>query len=614
MSQDLNPMSLNETADVEKNSEDTAEKTNQLQVNDYIDYSQLSMLELVQLFQEMLNRGDQQEMYKKADVIKAEFYKVLRKEKIAIGFQVPQEGEVSIVIDEEENKDVSLNPFAEMERGFKQLYTEYKILRSNYIQIVEKQKEENYIIKNKILDDLKILIDNQDDLQHIFPAFRDIQLKWKQTGPVPQSKSKDIWERYQFLVEKFYDYVKINNELRDLDFKKNYELKLQLCEKAELLSSEENIVIASNKLQKLHDEWREIGPVFKEHREELWEKFKASTASVNKRQQEHFETLKDEQKVNLEKKIALCEKCEEIVSDENKDWNVSSKKIEDLQAEWKKIGFASKKDNQKIYDRFRKSCDTFYNLKREHYSEFKNTMQENFEKKIALCEQAEVLKDSEDWKKTTDQFISLQKRWKEIGPVARKQSDLIWKRFRTACDYFFEKKAKHYSTIDQGFEKNMETKLALIDEINSFKLDSKQNFNVEALRDFQERWAEIGFVPIKEKERIQSAYRLAIDTKFADYKSSGFDSKLNSYQKHIKDIKSSNKGDRAIRAERDKLIQKYRKMESDISVWENNMGFFAKSKNADALIAELEDRIVLAKDELAQIEAKIKLIDKQQDN
>jgi hypothetical protein len=595
--------------------ENILENTTENESDNNTDYSQMSLMEIVQAFQEMLGRGDQQEMYRNADVLKAAFYKVLKKEKIAIGFQVPAEDEIALGEQAEEagENTVSVNPFAELERGFKSLYSQYKSLRASYVQVLERQKEENLVQKTKILDELKHLIDNQDDLQQIFPAFRELQNRWKVIGPVPQSKNKDVWENYQFLVEKFYDYVKINNELRDLDLKKNLEIKQELCEKAEALAEEQNVVSAFNKLQKLHEEWRDMGPVPKEHREEIWERFRLATATINKKQQEFFEGQKESQKENLARKTILCEKCEAIVASENKDWNALTKEVENLQKEWKSIGFASKKENQRIYDRFRAACDAFYGAKREFYSDFKTTMQDNYEKKNALCEQAEALQDSQEWKKTTDQLISLQKKWKEIGPVARKQSDAVWKRFRAACDHFFENKSKHYSEVDGEYEANLKLKLDLIEEINEFKLDPKSSENIEALKDFQSRWSEIGFVPLKEKERVQAAYRHAIDMKFSEYKSAESENRLTSYRKHLKDIRTSGKGDKILRVERDKLVQRFRKMEADISVWENNMGFFAKSKNADAIINELEKKIAVAKQELAQLEDKIKLIDKQHD-
>jgi len=610
MSQELNTTAPEEQFKEVEILENTQSKDS---LSEYPDHSNKSLKEIIQIFQELLDRGDQQEMYKYAEGIKAAFYKALKREKIAAGFHTPIESTEGTEVESEDNQ-VSNNPFAELERGFKELYSRYKTLRFSFLQTIEKQKEENLHLKNAIIEELKTLLEKQEDLHQTFPAFRELQNRWKAIGPVPQASNKDTWDTYQYLVEKFYDFVKINNELRDLDLKKNLEIKIVLCEKAEDLINEPNIVQAFRKLQKLHEEWRDLGPVNKEQREELWERFKTATSNINKRQQEYFEGQKEDQKKNLELKSALCDKVEvisNIANDENKDWNSLTKEVEQLQSEWKSIGFASKKDNQRIYDRFRAACDLFYNSKREHYSQFKSVMQENLEKKITLCEQAEALKESQDWKKTTDLLINLQKKWKEIGPVARKQSDIIWKRFRAACDAFFENKSKHFSSIDDSYEQNLNKKLELIQEINDYKLDTKASENVENLKDFQARWSEIGFVPIKDKERIQAAYRHAIETKFGDVRNPEEENRINRFKKHIREVQSSSKGEWGIRAERDKLVQKFRQMESDIAVWENNIGFFAKSKNADTLLVDIERKIAGAKEELSQLEEKIKLIDKQ---
>ena len=610
MSQELNTTAPEEQFKEVEILENTQSKDS---LSEYPDHSNKSLKEIIHIFQELLDRGDQQEMYKYAEGIKAAFYKALKREKIAAGFHTPIESTEGTGVESEDNQ-VSNNPFAELERGFKELYSRYKTLRFSFLQTIEKQKEENLHLKSAIIEELKTLLEKQEDLHQTFPAFRELQNRWKAIGPVPQASNKDTWDTYQYLVEKFYDFVKINNELRDLDLKKNLEIKIVLCEKAEDLINEPNIVQAFRKLQKLHEEWRDLGPVNKEQREELWERFKTATSNINKRQQEYFEGQKEDQKKNLELKSALCDKVEvisNIANDENKDWNSLTKEVEQLQSEWKSIGFASKKDNQRIYDRFRAACDLFYNSKREHYSQFKSVMQENLEKKITLCEQAEALKESQDWKKTTDLLINLQKKWKEIGPVARKQSDIVWKRFRAACDAFFENKSKHFSSIDDSYEQNLNKKLELIQEINDYKLDTKASENVENLKDFQARWSEIGFVPIKDKERIQAAYRHAIETKFGDVRNPEEENRINRFKKHIREVQSSSKGEWGIRAERDKLVQKFRQMESDIAVWENNIGFFAKSKNADTLLVDIERKIAGAKEELSQLEEKIKLIDKQ---
>ncbi len=471
-----------------------------------------------------------------------------------------------------------------------------------------------YTRKLQIIDKIKELLERAEDVNSTFPAFRELQNEWKSITDVPQDKAKELWDSYQLYVEKFYDYIKINNEFRDLDFKKNLELKTKLCEKAEALVNEPNIVTAFKELQKLHEEWKELGPVAKEHREAIWERFKTITATINKKHQGFFENMKDEQKRNLAEKTALCEQAEEIaaqVAEDSNAWNNLSKQMEALQAKWKTIGFAARKDNQKIYDRFRTACDKFYNAKRDYYSNFKNVMQENLAKKEALCEQAEALMNSEDWKKTTDQLINLQKLWKEVGPVARKQSDAVWKRFRAACDHFFDNKSKHYGEVDVKYDENLAAKLALIEEVKAFVISDSKEDNVQAMREFQNRWNEIGFVPFKEKEAVQAAWNAAMDVHFADIRSLDSEKKLNKFRKMVTDLKNSGKGDRGLRNEREKLIQRFRKIEQDIATLENNMGFFAKSKGADALIAEVQKKIEIAKSELAQIEEKIKVIDSQ---
>ena len=584
-------------------------------VNNLDNLQEMSLKEIVQSFQGMLDRGDQQEMYKYADSIKATFYKVLKKEKIAIGYvaishEEPNTGETH---EDSDDVKVSENPFAEIERGFKDLYNRYKVERSAYVQILEKQKEENLRLRNEIIEGLKELLEKPENLQDTFPAFRDLQNRWKVIGPVPLINSKDLWENYHFLVEKFYDYVKINNELRDLDLKKNLELKTEICEKAEALLNKPNVILAFKELQKYHEDWRELGPVPKEKREEIWERFKIATTAINKRQQDYFDKMKEDQRKNLELKESICEKIEAIVSSlgERSDWNIITVEVETLQREWKKIGYATKKDNQKLYDRYREACDTFYSTKKRFYDVFKKGLQENLEKKIALCEQAEAVMDSEEWKKVTDLLITLQKRWKEIGPVTRKQSDAIWKRFRSACDHFFNKKTAHFSKTEVDYEDNLAKKLALIEEINSYVLAGNRTDDTEALKDFQERWNQIGFVPMKDKETILIAYRHAIASKFGAIRNIDNENKIAKFRRHIKEVQGSSRGDKAVKTERDKLLQKFRQMEQEIALLENNIGFFAKSKNAESIIKEIEAKIAAAKEEISHIEEKIKLIDNQ---
>lgn len=597
------------------------------------DYSEMSLDGLMDTFQKMLQRGDQQELYKNADLIKSAFYKELKREKAAAGMPVeqaastsdeniPQENHESVhesqiqdaSVVEQDNNNAKTNPFVSIERNFKHLYSQYKTSRAEYIAQLERVKEENLAKKLQIIEKIKALLESVEDVNSTFPAFRELQNEWRSITMVPQNRAKDLWESYQLYVEKFYDYIKINNEFRDLDFKKNLELKTKLCEKAEALENEQNIVVAFKELQKLHEEWKELGPVAKEFRESIWERFKAITTVINKKHQSFFEGLKEEQKRNLSEKTALCEAAEEIVAskfDESNEWNVATKKMEALQAKWKNIGFAAKKDNQKVYDRFRAACDKFYDAKREYYSNFKNVMEENLAKKVALCEQAEALMHSEDWKKTTDQFINIQKQWKEIGPVARKQSEIVWKRFRAACDHFFDNKSKQLGQLAENYEENLAAKLSLIEEVKAFKISDSKEENIKAMRDFQGRWNEIGFVPIKEKESVQSAWNKAMDVHFADIRSLDSEKKLNKFKRMVAEMKNSGKGGRGLRNEREKLVARYRKMEQDIATYENNMGFFAKSKSADALIADLQKKIDITKSEMIQIEEKIKVIDNQ---
>ena len=463
-------------------------------------YSSFTLKEIVEKMRGVPEMEDNEQMYKVAESLKSAFYKVLRKEKDA---------SCTDSEDEEKAADNYSELFDEIEKEFKNLYSQYKAKRTKYLQDQESQKEVNLECKLAVIEELKSLLEKQEDINQTFPAFRELQARWKEIGPVPQNRMKDVWESYQHQVERFYDYVKINNELRDLDLKRNLDIKTGLCERAEALKDEQDVVEAFKELQKLHEEWRETGPVSKELREEIWNRFKEATSVINKKHQQFFDNLKEERKQNLEKKTALCLDAEMIANKKDiqpNEWNVLSKQMEELQNKWKTIGFAAKKDNQKIYERFREACDKFYNAKREYYAEFKKTMQHNLELKEALCEQAEAIMNSEEWKKVTDQLIKLQKEWKKIGPVARRQSDAVWKRFRAACDVFFNNKAKHFEEVDSEYESNLDAKKSLVEEIKAYVRTGNKDEDTAAMRSFQERWREIGFVPFKEKENIQNLY------------------------------------------------------------------------------------------------------------
>ena len=529
------------------------------------------------MFVKLKDSADSMLRSKEAEAIKSAFYKLLTKLK----------GENPEMSDDSRN-----NPFEAVEQNFKALYADYKKERAEYNRQQEEQREANLAKKQAIIEDLKTLVEGQDDMSSQFPAFREIQNRWREAGPVPAQAFRDINDRYQFYVEKFYDMVKISRDLRDLDFKKNLEVKEALCEAAEKLAENENIVEAFHELQKLHEQWKEYGPVAKEKREEIWDRFKAATAVINKRYQAHFEELKGQQVENLEKKRRLCERVEEIAAREVKgsaEWNAFSKEIEEIQAEWRKIGFATKKENQKIYDRFRAACDAFFGRKREYYSGIKGAMNENLEKKEALIEQAEALKDSTEWKKTTDQYISLQKQWKEIGPVPRKKSEQLWKRFRAACDEFFARRDANASP-ENDFYGNLKAKRKLIEEIRAYVPGDDETANAEMMREFNERWQAIGHVPFKEKDSILAGFREAMQEKFP----------LFSHQR------TGRQGSSQKRSPKDILIAKYNALQQNITTYENNIGFFSASSSDSPLIKQMRAKIDEAKAELKKLEEQIR--------
>ena len=536
-----------------------------------------SLAELSDMFVKLKDSADSMLRSKEAEAIKSAFYKLLTKLK----------GENPEMSDDSRN-----NPFEAVEQNFKALYADYKKERAEYNRQQEEQREANLAKKQAIIEDLKTLVEGQDDMSSQFPAFREIQNRWREAGPVPAQAFRDINDRYQFYVEKFYDMVKISRDLRDLDFKKNLEVKEALCEAAEKLAENENIVEAFHELQKLHEQWKEYGPVAKEKREEIWDRFKAATAVINKRYQAHFEELKGQQVENLEKKRRLCERVEEIAAREVKgsaEWNAFSKEIEEIQAEWRKIGFATKKENQKIYDRFRAACDAFFGRKREYYSGIKGAMNENLEKKEALIEQAEALKDSTEWKKTTDQYISLQKQWKEIGPVPRKKSEQLWKRFRAACDEFFARRDANASP-ENDFYGNLKAKRKLIEEIRAYVPGDDETANAEMMREFNERWQAIGHVPFKEKDSILAGFREAMQEKFP----------LFSHQR------TGRQGSSQKRSPKDILIAKYNALQQNITTYENNIGFFSASSSDSPLIKQMRAKIDEAKAELKKLEEQIR--------
>lgn len=541
------------------------------------DLSGKSLAELSDLFVKTRSGEGAMSRSKELEAIKSAFYKLLSK------LKGESDGESRAEND----------PFEVVEQNFKAIYSDYKRERAEYMSRLEAEREESLKKKKAIIEELKALVEGQEDVSSQFTAFRELQNRWREAGPVPVQSYRDINDTYQYYVEKFYDMVKINRDLRDLDFKKNLEAKEAFCAAAEKLAENENVVNAFHELQKLHEQWKEYGPVAKEKREEIWDRFKAATSVINKKYQAHFEGLKAQQEENLEKKKVLCEKLEEIAEREIKntaDWNQLSKEIESLQAEWRTIGFATKKENQKIYDRFRAACDKFFERKREHYTTIKDSMTANLEKKQAIIEQAEALKSSTEWKKTADQLIDLQKQWKEIGAVPRKKSEQLWKRFRAACDEFFANRDAN-SGGENDYYGNLKSKKRLIEEVRAYQCSEDDAANAAQMRSFNEKWQAIGHVPFKEKDKINDEFKAAMHEKFPLFaKQRG-----QAYQGH------------SAKNPKDSLIAKYNALQQDVVTYENNIGFFAASKNSAPLIQQMQQKIDDAKAELRRLEEKIRL-------
>ena len=606
MSEEMKPVAPEVTADVENKEQEVSvtEEVKQevkevvVEVKEaVVNYAEKTLAELSELFQNLKESEDRMKRSKEAEAIKSAFYKRLSKEKAAAG-------EDATVEEPDENTPVEeatvpmqsgpVSPFAAIEAGFKSLYVDYKKERAEFNKEQDAQREDNLQKKLAIIEELKVLVEEPGEMKDAFLKFRDIQNRWREVGPVPQQRFRDVNDTYQLYVTKFYDLVDINRELRDLDFKKNLEAKTEFCEQAEALAQEEDVVESFKELQKLHEQWKDLGPVAKEYRDAIWERFRAATSVINKRYQAHFEGLKAQQTENLQAKIALCEEVEAIAAKEitsSAQWNALSKEIEEIQAKWRSIGFATRKENQKVYDRFRAACDKFFERKRASFNEFKDSMNENLSKKMAIIEEAESLKDSTDWKATSDRLVELQRQWKEIGAVPRKKSEQIWKRFRAACDAFFTARDNRPGAPG-NFSANLAAKKALIEEIKAFEGEP----TAEAHKEFQERWNAIGFVPFKEKEAVQAAYREALEEKFPGLSGRG----------RRERGAAQRGGERKPQTEKDRLKEQFAQLQQEIQTYENNIGFFGLSKGAEKLKAQMQERIDAAKVKLEELKAQIR--------
>ena len=517
----------------------------------------------------------------------------------------------------EENKDVEDEVFTpeadELEEILKSLLNTFKEKKAAFAEEQERIKEVNLVRKKEILDEIKALTEDSDNINKRYNDFQQLQQSFKEITNIPASAVNDLWKSYQLYVERFYDLLKINKELRDYDFKKNLDQKIALCEAAEALSENEDTIGAFKSLQALHEEWKGIGPVAKELRDELWNRFKAASSVINKRHQQHFESLKEGEQKNEEAKTALCVEIESINTDDLKSfnaWDEKTKEIIALQEQWKTIGFASRKVNNQLFERFRKSCDEFFRKKAEYFKAVKDEMARNLEKKKALCEKAEALKESTEWKSTTDTLIAIQKEWKTIGPVAKKYSDAVWKRFISACDYFFEQKAKQTSSQRQVELENLNQKKEIIAKLNAIDENMETAEATARVRELMAEWNKIGFVPFKEKDKIYKEYQSVLDKHFTRLNMQENRNRLMSYTSTVQQLASSDQAQNKLYREREKLVHNYERLKAELHTYENNMGFLnISSKSGNSMLKEMERKMQQLKDQMQLIIQKIELID-----
>lgn len=498
-----------------------------------------------------------------------------------------------------------------VEEEFKNIMSVIKEKRSALTAELEKQKEMNLQVKLSIIEELKELVESPDDANKSYTEFKKLQQQWNEVKLVPQAKVNELWKNYQLYVEKFYDLLKLNNEFREYDFKKNLEIKTHLCEAAEKLADEADVVSAFHQLQKLHQEFRDTGPVAKELRDEIWARFKAASTTVNRRHQQHFEALKEVEQHNLDQKTVICEIIEAIDYKELTNfasWESKTQEVIALQNKWKTIGFAPQKMNVKIFERFRKACDEFFRKKGEFFKSLKEGMNENLEKKRALCEKAEALKDSTDWKSTADELTKLQKEWKTIGPVAKKYSDAVWKRFISACDYFFEQKNKATSSQRSVEQENLEQKKNIIEKLNAIDDQMDTEGATQLVRDLMKEWNGVGHVPFKEKDRIYKQYHSQIDKLFERFNISASNKKLSNFKSTISSIQEGSP--QALYREREKLVRAFDNMKNELQTYENNLGFLTtSSKKGNSLLTEINRKVEKLKADIELVKEKIKVVD-----
>ena len=570
-----------------------------------VDYSSMDREALLAAFNELLN-DDITRIRNRASAIRNQF-NLLNKEVEKQNFEA--------FLAEGGDKDDYKPANDAIAEAFHKAFDTYRARRQKMQEQIEAQKAANYEAKKQILDDLRTLIDKDEEtLKQTYDEFNAIQDKWKSIGEVPREQMNDLWQNYHFLIEQFFNKVKINKELRMLDLKRNLEQKIQLCERAEELIVETSVVKAFKVLQELRNQWREIGPVPTEQNEETWQRFNNAANQIDERRREYYDQRKEELDQNLLAKQALIEKATELTQQlpqSTKAWNDTTEALDELLKLWKSIGPVPREQNETIWEQFKGIIDKHYADKKLHFGQLRDEQSENYNKKIDLCLRAEAIAKREDWKKATEELLQLQAEWKTIGPTSRQVSDKIWHRFRSACDEFFAKKGEFFKDIRSSENENLAKKTAILDELKAYQFGDNKEENLNAIKDFQRRWAEVGHVPMKEKDRIQKEYRTLLDGIFQQLQISAREADENAFRERVRSHSFSNG---SLDSEKDRLLSQIEKMNSDLKLWENNLGFLANSKQADLLKQEFEKKMQHTRQQIALLEAKIRILDEAAEN
>ena len=571
-----------------------------------VDYTSMGREDLIAAFNELMN-DDITRIRNRASAIRNQF-NLLNKEAEKKAFEA--------FIAEGGNKDDYKPANDSIAEEFYKAYDVYRARRQKMQEEIDAQKAANLEAKKQILEELRALIDKDEEtLKQTYDEFNAIQDKWKAIGEVPRDQMNDLWQSYHFLIEQFFNKVKINKELRMLDLKRNLEQKIQLCERAEELIVETSVVKAFKALQELRNQWREIGPVPAEQNEETWQRFNNAANQIDERRREYYDQRKEELDQNLLAKQALIDKATELtlqLPQSTKAWNDTTEALDELLKLWKSIGPVPREQNETIWNQFKGIIDKHYADKKLHFGQLRDEQAENYNKKIDLCLRAEAIAKREDWKKATEELLQLQAEWKSIGPTSRKVSDKVWHRFRSACDEFFAKKGEFFKDIRSSENENLTKKTAILEEIKAHQFGDDKEENLSAIKDFQRRWAEIGHVPVKDKDRIQKEYRSLIDGIFEQLKISAREAEENNYRERIRNHAGTG-NQHFLGSEKNQLLNQIEKMRSDLKLWENNLGFLANSKQADLLKQEFERKMDNTRKQIALLEAKIRILDEAAD-